>query len=196
MKEPVVFSIVASPHTRKAYEIYEQLAREGDPNCQVQVGWMKYAGHGTKKDEALGLEWFRKAAAVGSAGAPSIADAMQRDLGTIPRRCVSSIRRRKSNTARRFCGSGSHIFVATGWRSTRKRVRLPQALCGSWQFLCKARTGANHDSRKTRYCENSCRVGVLLPYSFIAALIDGLAKGHSEKLMGCKASNALPNNTG
>ncbi|HYL22890.1 MAG TPA: tetratricopeptide repeat protein [Burkholderiales bacterium] len=53
-------------HLREAYELYEQLAREGDPNCQVFVGWMSYEGRGTNKDEKLGLEWFRKAAAVGS----------------------------------------------------------------------------------------------------------------------------------
>ena len=51
----------------QAYPIYEQLAREGDPNCQVMVGLMLYGGNGVLKDEALALEWFRKAASLGSA---------------------------------------------------------------------------------------------------------------------------------
>lgn len=50
----------------EALKIYEDLAYAGDPQCQVFVGWMYQRGLGTVKDEQKALEWFRRAATLGS----------------------------------------------------------------------------------------------------------------------------------
>jgi len=51
---------------REALVAYEELARTGDPNCQVFLGWMYHQGLGIPKDEQKALDWFRRAASLGS----------------------------------------------------------------------------------------------------------------------------------
>jgi len=51
----------------EALVVYEQLAREGDVHCQVYVGWMYHDGVGTRRNEERALEWFSRAASLGSA---------------------------------------------------------------------------------------------------------------------------------
>ncbi len=50
----------------EALVLYEQLAEQDHPNCQVFVGWMYHEGLGTKKDDDKALRWFEKAARSGS----------------------------------------------------------------------------------------------------------------------------------
>lgn len=51
----------------EAFALYEKLANAGDPNCQTFAGWMCYEGLGTAQNKERALEWFKKAAALGSA---------------------------------------------------------------------------------------------------------------------------------
>lgn len=50
----------------EAFIIYERLARAGDPHCQVFLGWMYKQGLGVAKDEQKALDWFIRAASLGS----------------------------------------------------------------------------------------------------------------------------------
>jgi uncharacterized protein len=51
----------------EAFQLYSRLAQEGDPNCQVFLGWMLCEGIGTPRNRSEGFEWFKRAASVGSA---------------------------------------------------------------------------------------------------------------------------------
>jgi hypothetical protein len=55
-------------HSRyaEAFAIYEDLAKAGDPQCQVFLGWMYYEGLGVTKDAEKALNWFERAASLGS----------------------------------------------------------------------------------------------------------------------------------
>ena len=46
-----------------AFQLYEQLAQEGNAECQVFVGWMLSEGVGCAKDEARARTFFEQAAA-------------------------------------------------------------------------------------------------------------------------------------
>jgi uncharacterized protein len=50
----------------EAFALYEKLARDGDPQCQITVGWMCHEGRGTAKDRGRAVDWFRQAATLGS----------------------------------------------------------------------------------------------------------------------------------
>lgn len=50
----------------EALAIYEDLARAGDPQCQVFLGWMYHEGLGVTKDAEKALGWFERAASLGS----------------------------------------------------------------------------------------------------------------------------------
>lgn len=51
----------------EAFELYRKLASEGDPNCQVFVGWMLSEGLGTPQNLPEAFRWYKQAASVGSA---------------------------------------------------------------------------------------------------------------------------------
>jgi len=51
----------------EALSAYLDLANAGDPGAQAYVGWMYWGGMGTAVDKDKGFEWYRKAAASGSA---------------------------------------------------------------------------------------------------------------------------------
>ncbi len=53
----------------KATEILSSLAAQGDANAQYALGYMYYYGFGVVHDEAIALEWIKKAAALGHADA-------------------------------------------------------------------------------------------------------------------------------
>jgi TPR repeat protein len=51
----------------RSFSAYSELARRGYGGCYVFLGWMCYEGKGTVQNELTALEWFKKAADVGSA---------------------------------------------------------------------------------------------------------------------------------
>jgi TPR repeat protein len=51
----------------KSFSAYTELSRRGYIGCYIFLGWMCYEGKGTVRDELIALEWFKKAAGVGSA---------------------------------------------------------------------------------------------------------------------------------
>ena len=50
----------------EAFAAYQELARAGDPHCQLFLGWMYHQGLGVSKDDAKASEWFERAAILGS----------------------------------------------------------------------------------------------------------------------------------
>ncbi len=52
-----------------SYAAYTELARRGYIACYVFLGMMNLEGKGTQQDSSLALDWFKKAADVGSAEA-------------------------------------------------------------------------------------------------------------------------------
>src|SRR5690606_38491592 len=54
---------------RAARRVYERLAAQGDPVAQNNLGVMYFQGRGVEADDARAMEWFRRAAAQGLAGA-------------------------------------------------------------------------------------------------------------------------------
>lgn len=59
--------LLKAGRNEEAFEIYRKLAEEGDPNCQVFLGWMLWEGIGTPQNASLAFEYFKRAATVGSA---------------------------------------------------------------------------------------------------------------------------------
>ena len=49
-----------------AFALYEDLAKSGDPRCQVILGWMYHEGLGIQQDKEKALSWFKGAASLGS----------------------------------------------------------------------------------------------------------------------------------
>src|SRR3990167_2513064 len=50
----------------EAFAAYEDLARAGDVQCQIYVGWMLHEGQGVPRDKERALGWFERAATLGS----------------------------------------------------------------------------------------------------------------------------------
>ena len=167
----------------EAYEIYEQLAREGDPNCQVLVGWMSYAGHGTQKNEARGLEWFRKAAAVGSAAGAFYCGRHAAKSNDFPEALRFFYQAAEKNYSPALVWLGlAHL------RGYGVPINEQKAL----GYLKRAADAGNFFARrelavmmiKGKLGPANIPIGLLLlPYYVVAALVDGLVKGYSEKLI-------------
>jgi TPR repeat protein len=54
----------------------------GNPEAQLSLGALYYAGGGVRKDETEALAWFMLSAAAGNNEAATQRDALARDLGT------------------------------------------------------------------------------------------------------------------
>lgn len=50
----------------EAFSLYERLAKAGDAHSQVFLGWMYFEGLGVEQDKEKALEWFMRAASLGS----------------------------------------------------------------------------------------------------------------------------------
>ncbi len=81
----------------EALAIYEDLAKAGDPQCQVFAGWMYYEGLGVAKDTEKALGWFDKAASLGSKGAAFYSGRVAMYLGQ-HERAVNQFRKRAAKT--------------------------------------------------------------------------------------------------
>jgi TPR repeat protein len=176
--------LLDSGKAAEAYVLYYELAREGDPNCQVFVGWMTYDGHGVRKDEVLGLEWFARAAALGSAAGAFY--------------CGRHAARIKNySEALRFFGQAAEkqYSPALLWLglSHIRGYGVPINLERGLGYLKRAAEAGNFLARRELAVmmikgklgtANIVPGLLLLPYYVVAALVDGLSKGYSEKLMG------------
>jgi TPR repeat protein len=52
-------------YDRKAVELFEKAAEQGDPHAQNNLGWMYYEGNGVPQDYKKAIEFFEKAAVQG-----------------------------------------------------------------------------------------------------------------------------------
>jgi len=58
-------NLVESGEHQKALKIYKNLAEEGNPQAQIQLGIMYKLGRGTSRDYVLAAKWFNVAAGKG-----------------------------------------------------------------------------------------------------------------------------------
>lgn len=171
-------------HAYEAYEIYELLAREGDPNCQVFAGWMSYTGHGTKKDEKLGLEWFRKAASVGSAAGAFYCGRHAAIVKDYPEalRYFYQAAENQYSPALLWLGL-AHLRGYGVPMNQEKGLGYLRRSADAGNFLARRELAVLMIKGKLGLA-NVAPGLVLFPYYVVAALVDGLSKGYSEKLMG------------
>ena len=168
----------------EAFALYEELAKSGDPRCQVLLGWMYYEGLGTHKDTDRGLSCFKEAAnANSSEGAFYVG------------KCLVM---------------AGHYQEAFGWFQKAATQEYGPALL--WLGLAHVRgLGVSVNiCMGVPYLERAARTGnflarrelallmirgklgiskilegvVLLPYAIVAALVSSISRGHSDKLMG------------
>ena len=168
----------------EAYAMYAELAREGDPNCQVFVGWMTYAGQWVRKDETLGLEWFGKAASLGSAAGAFYCGRHAVKMKNYP----EALRFFYQAAEKQY----SPALLWLGLAHTRG-YGVPINQEKGIAYLRLAAEAGNFPARrelavmmiKGQLGVANIVLGLLLfPYYVGAALVDGWSKGYSEKLMG------------
>ena len=63
----VADTLMAEKRFSEALNVYSGLASDGDTWAQCQVGWMHQEGVGVPKNSTLALQWFERAASLGSA---------------------------------------------------------------------------------------------------------------------------------
>ena len=191
---------MASEEDRKAYESarrhldnrqfdeafaqYSRLAEAGDPRSQVFVGWMCSEGWGTTKDPERALEWYRKAASVGSpAGAYYCAG--------------HAIRERSYEEALKwlYMAAANEYGPALLWlgilhvrgmgvaTDRAKGIKYLERAAATGNFLARRHLGL----MMVRGEFGPLRVIaglILFPYWAILALVEALSNGYSDKFMG------------
>ena len=169
--------------TREAYELYEQLAREGDPYWQVFIGWMAYEGHGTQKDENLGLDWFRKAANLGSpAGAFYCGrHALKAKNYDEALRLFHQAAEKDYSPALLWLGL-AHVRGYGIPVSEEKGVEYLKRAAQIGNYFAKSELARMMIRGKLGFANIFAGL-ILLPYSAVTALIDGFSKGYSERLI-------------
>ncbi len=90
--------------------MYEELAREGDPQCQVFVGWMLYEGYGVPRDKEVALSWFNERRPWVLRREHFIVVAARFPVATTQRDCFGFIKRPHRNMVRPCCGLDWPIF--------------------------------------------------------------------------------------
>ncbi|NQD35463.1 sel1 repeat family protein [Permianibacter sp. IMCC34836] len=71
------------PAKVQRFEVYKELAEQGDARAQFQLGTQYFLGQGTAADKVVGVQWIRKAADAGVADAQEFfAMALQEGVGT------------------------------------------------------------------------------------------------------------------
>jgi len=149
-----------------------------------RLRWMTYSGHGVKKDETVGLEWFAKAAALGSAAGAFYCGR-------------HAVKAKNYAEALRFFyqAAEKQYSPALLWLGLAhiRGYGVPVNLDKGIGYLKRAADAGNFFARRelavlmvkgTFGAASVIRGLVLLPYYVGAALVDGLSKGYSEKLMG------------
>ena len=167
----------------EALQIYEALAREGDPNCQVFVGWMFYSGHGTKTDKELGLEWFGKAAVLGSAAGAFYCGRHAAKVG----KYEEALRYFHQAAAKQY----SPALFWLGLCHTRG-YGVEKSEEKAVGYYKRAAAGGNLFARralavmmiKGKFGPLQIPLGlVLFPAYVVAAIVDGATKGYTERLI-------------
>ena len=168
----------------EAFATYEDLAEAGDARCQVFVGWMCHEGLGVEKNHERALGWFQRAASLGSkegafyCGKAALASGHYEESY----RWLHQAASQEYGPALLWLGLG-HV------RGLGTSVDLEKGVA----YLERAsKTGNLPARRELALLMIRGKLGiskvptgfVLLPYAVIAAIIDGLWRGHSDKLMG------------
>jgi uncharacterized protein len=168
----------------EAFRLYKQLAAEGDPDCQVFLGWMYYQGLGVERSVDDALRWFEGAARLGS------------------------------KVAAFYCGKhaliGARYEEAFGWLHASAAQDYGPSLL--WLGLAHIRgLGVRADCKRgVGYLQRAAATGnfparrelavlmirgrlgiakiplglLLFPYAILSALVTGVWTGMSDKLMG------------
>ena len=65
-EQDLAWSFFSNAQFKEAFELYEKLAKRGDPRCLVMLGWMYETGQGISKDTLRAAECYEGAAGLGS----------------------------------------------------------------------------------------------------------------------------------
>jgi TPR repeat protein len=167
-----------------AFPIYQSLAKEGDPNCQVMVGWMYYQGLGVQKDERKALEWFEGAAMLGS----KVGAFYCGRFALIAGRYEHGLSWLRKSSDQGFAPSLFWLGLAYV-----RGLGVPKNVEKGVGYLQRAAKAGNFPAQRElallmiRGKLGMAKIPVgflLLPYAIVAALVSGLSAGYSEKLMG------------
>ena len=168
----------------EAFELYVQLASDGDPNCQVFVGWMLVEGIGVTSNPPEGFEWFKRAANMGSArGAYACANYLlvqKRDAEAIP------YLRRAANAAFGPATLWLGICHFTGRgvaKNSQKGISLMEEAAQQGNWIAKRKLATL--KIRGHYGWPGIIAGVVvLPILIISALFTLMVDGYSENFMG------------
>jgi TPR repeat protein len=68
---------------RRAFRLFLAGAKAGDPDCQLNLGWLYDSGQGVRKNRKRALHWYRLAYGKGSASAANNIGTIFRDDGRL-----------------------------------------------------------------------------------------------------------------
>jgi len=75
----------------RAFQLYCQAARIGDPRAYFALGWMYLNGRGVSRDDASAVTWLRKAAAHGIPQAANLLTLLPANLPKSGERCTTGL---------------------------------------------------------------------------------------------------------
>lgn len=168
----------------EALKIYRSLAEAGDPQCQVVVGWMYFEGRGIPKDIDKALDWFGKAASLGS------------KEGAYYSGMAFLVLDRHEEAISRFQAAARQEYgPALLWLgiSYVRGLGVTADFGKGVNYLRRAENTGNRLAKrelallmaKGKFGISKIPVGlVLLPFSIVTAIVDVILKGHSERLVG------------
>jgi uncharacterized protein len=167
-----------------AFRIYQELARTGDINSQIFVGWMYHEGLGTEKSETEALRWFAGAANLGSK-----AGAFYCAKSAIAGRQYDEAQKWLQESAKQEYGPALLWLGLIHIRGMGVPIDFQK---GVGYLQRAAATGNFPAKREMALLMMRGRLGIsriplgflLLPYSLLVALIDGVTRGNSDRLMG------------
>lgn len=168
----------------EAFVAYSELARAGDPRCQVFLGWMYAEGIGTTKDEKQALRWYQNAARLGSTEGAYYCGRHALRGGEFDR-ALEWLRAAAQN----------EYGPALLWLGIAyvRGLGVDQDLGKGVGYLKRAADTGNYLARRhlallmIRGKLGILRIPlgiVLLPFVMIVGILDGLILGYSHRLMG------------
>lgn len=168
----------------EAFTLYQHLAREGNAHAQVTLGWMYHNGQGGPKDKDQALAWFERAANLGSSEGAFYCGRHAFGEGEYQEglKWFNQASTRNYGPALLWLGL-SHL---RGYGVPVDRARgiayLERAAeTGNWYAR---RELALQMIRGASGISNIPAGLVLLPYWAIAAVVEFLRSGYSERLLG------------
>jgi hypothetical protein len=168
----------------EALAIYEDLAKAGDPQCQVYTGWMYYEGLGVTKDTEKALGWFDKAASLGSKEAAFYSGRVAMSLG----QHETAIKQFRA-AARQEYGPALLWLGIANIRGLGLEIDLAKGI----DYLTRAAKTGNHlAQRELAFLMIQGKLGiskipvglVLLPWSIIAGIASLVLGRRTDQLIG------------